>query len=188
MGEQGGHNIYTLLSVLLIILGVIFIIIIFKPNSLEFAGFKADKMIQNNDVQAPKKYNLEGKWDMVFDFKRCSNQEFSNKDFKCFYNVELFQHGNVITGNGNKHSEIFEGETTVYSKDFPVKIKEGRIKGDTLVANFYEKNSLKEVTGVIEVPLDKEFIFDGIYIGKNGNCDGYIQLKRIQPKPIPPQK
>ena len=180
MGESAGHNIYTFLTVIAIIGGVLLSIKILKPSYLEAWGIRLETETPNSNLTDK---NIEGKWEMTFDFARCSNPEFANKQFKCFYNIRLFQEGKNIQGTGNKHSESYEGIVTRYAKEFPIKI-EGKITNENiLVANLYEQNSFKEVVGIIEVPLDNKFTYDGIYKGQEGNCDGNIQLKRVFPKP-----
>ena len=128
MSESGGHNIYTLLTVIAIIVGVLFGIYLIKPSSFEAFGIKM-KTGETKTNEILTKKNVEGNWKMTFDFERCSNPEFANKKFKCFYDIKLFQEGNTVRGTGNKHSESYEGRVTNYARKFPIKI-EGKITGD----------------------------------------------------------
>lgn len=126
--------------------------------------------------------NLSGDWKMTFDYARCSNPEFANKGFECYYDIKLFQTGNKVTGNGTKHSERFNGKITNYSRSFPVRI-EGIIRGDELIANLFEKGSHDEITGTMTISLNKKWIFKGPYDANGKNCNGEIKMERKTPKP-----
>jgi hypothetical protein len=129
--------------------------------------------------------NLSGDWKMTFDFARCSNPEFANRGFECYYNLTIFQNGVEVSGNGVKHSEKIDGKVTKYSHDFPLRI-EGKIKNSELIANLYEKNSKNEVTGTIKIDLNKKWIFKGIYTASGENCNGNIVMERVLPTPSNP--
>lgn len=169
----------TVLEIIVLLAGAVTAIIKCTDKGTEFwNSLKDDK----NNTISKTSISLSGSWKMEFDFNKCDNPQFYNKNFKCYYSINLFPKDDSIVGNGVKHSETFNGKLTKYAHTFPIRI-EGTIKEGQLIANCYESNTVNEVTGIIKIKLDKKWIYSGTYEAKGKNCDGDIKLERDVLKP-----
>ncbi len=126
--------------------------------------------------------DLAGKWKLTFKFEDCkgtTEDRFVQGGLETYYEFDITQTGEIITGQGKKYGETFQGKSKNYRKDTHNAAINGKIVDGRLVAKFSVLSTTNvETKNTINIDLSNHFIFEGSFHTTARNCNGVAKLQK----------
>lgn len=161
-----------------------FLTILFIVVAMVLGGYQIVSVNLNGEIKFSEKLqprgevDLNGDWEMIFDFKDCDREKFNGLKNK--FILSLTHEGKSIKGEGYLDSQIKSGVNESFTNKSKVQIT-GKINWRKITFYFTEIKRNNHINGEIIIPKKNfnELYLIGYYYGSANNCDGPVELNRV---------